>query len=130
MILHKLLTSGSTLCNSHCMSNAATAVGIPEWDTADRLRKSLRESGMTVNAMAEYLEVAPETVSRWINGKKPASTQTLRLWAMKTGVNYKWLKTGQETTSPGDGAPGKDSEKLRFGNLHHVDFGHRELQAA
>jgi transcriptional regulator with XRE-family HTH domain len=64
---------------------------IPAWDLTDRMRKSLRHAGMGVQEMADYLGVARNTVSTWINGKIDPSTQTLRLWAMRTGVPYEWL---------------------------------------
>lgn len=35
---------------------------IPEWDLADRMRKSLRHSGVGVQEMADYLGVARNTV--------------------------------------------------------------------
>ena len=63
----------------------------PQWDIADRMRKALRDSGMRVQEMADYLDVTRASVGAWINGRTPASTQTLRLWAMRTGVSYEWL---------------------------------------
>lgn len=67
---------------------------IPEWDLADRMKKSLRHSGVPVQSMADYLDVARETVSTWINGRIKPSKQTLRLWAMRCGVPLEWLETG------------------------------------
>jgi transcriptional regulator with XRE-family HTH domain len=83
----------------------ASPAGVPEFDTADRMRKALREAGMTGRQMATYLGVNEATISTWINGRIHASTQTLRLWALRTGVNYEWLTTGQDATGarPGPG---------------------------
>jgi transcriptional regulator with XRE-family HTH domain len=67
---------------------------IPDWDLADRMRKALREAGIGIQEIADYLEVARGTVSTWINGRNAPSRQTLRLWAMRTGVPYEWLKDG------------------------------------
>jgi transcriptional regulator with XRE-family HTH domain len=67
---------------------------IPHWDVADRMRKGLREAGLEIQEMAEYLGVARNTVSTWINGRIQPSTQTLRLWAMRCGVDYQWLAFG------------------------------------
>jgi transcriptional regulator with XRE-family HTH domain len=64
---------------------------IPEWDTADRMRKALREAGIGVQEIADYLGVARNTVSTWINGRIEPSTQTLRLWALRCGVPFEWL---------------------------------------
>jgi transcriptional regulator with XRE-family HTH domain len=63
----------------------------PEWDLADRMRKALREADIGVQEIADYLGVARNTVSTWINGRIEPSTQTLRLWALKCGVPYEWL---------------------------------------
>ena len=70
-----------------------TAV-IPEWDLADRMRKSLRESEFSAGEMAEYLGVGRTTVSTWLNGHVEPRLQTLRLWALRTGVPFEWLCDG------------------------------------
>lgn len=65
---------------------------VPEFDLTDRMRKSLRVADMSVGEMAEYLDVARETVGRWLSEARKPSTQTLRLWATRTGVDYDWLR--------------------------------------
>jgi transcriptional regulator with XRE-family HTH domain len=70
------------------------AAKIPKWDVADRMRKSLRTSGVGVQEMADYLQVARNTVSTWINGRMEPAPTTLRLWALKTGVPFTWLCHG------------------------------------
>lgn len=78
--------------------NAAT---IPAWDVADRMRKSLRTAAVSVADMADYLGVSRNAVSTWINGRVRPSTQTLRLWALRTGVPYEWLADiPDERTAP------------------------------
>jgi len=72
----------------------ATPPGVPEWDVADRMRKSLRHADIGVQEIADYLGVARNTVSTWINGRITPSTQTLRLWALRTGVPYAWITDG------------------------------------
>ena len=64
---------------------------VPQWDTADRMRKALRVADIGVSEMADYLGVGRNTVSTWINGRISPSTQTLRLWALRCGVDYAWL---------------------------------------
>ncbi len=64
---------------------------VPEWDLADRMRKSLRCAGIGPGEMAEYLGVGGGTVSTWINGRITPDTRTLRLWALRCGVPYVWL---------------------------------------
>lgn len=68
---------------------------VPEFDLADRMRKALRQSGVSVQEMADYLDVVRGTVGNWINGRRPPSKQSLRLWALRTGVDFNWLETGE-----------------------------------
>lgn len=82
-----------------------------EFDLADRMRKALRVSGVKAGEMADYLDVANGTVSTWINGRIVPSAQTLRLWALRTGVPYSWLKDG--TQNPHQGGPGGGNEVVR-----------------
>jgi transcriptional regulator with XRE-family HTH domain len=72
-----------------------TGGDVPEFDLADRLRKSLRTSGIGVYVMSEYLEVSRNTVGNWINGKTHPRPSELKLWALRTRVDYKWLLTGK-----------------------------------
>ena len=81
----------------------ASPAGVPEWDIADRMRKALRASGISPGQMAAYLGVGGNTVSTWINGRIDPSTQTLRLWALRTGVPYEWLTGSDGSTGPGPG---------------------------
>lgn len=78
------------------MSNAMQATSPPEFDLADRLRKTLRESGIGVSEMAAHLGVSRTTVSNWINGRIPPSEPGLRLWAMRCGVSREWLVSGAD----------------------------------
>lgn len=87
------------------MSISTEGVTVPEWDLADRLTKSLRVAGMSAQEMADYLEVHRNSVSAWINGRVKPSGQTIRLWALRTGVPHKWLKEGIESDRP-DGPSG------------------------
>ncbi|WP_350224569.1 helix-turn-helix transcriptional regulator [Promicromonospora sp. MEB111] len=69
------------------------------------MRKSLRVADVSVQSMADYLEVERNTISRWINGHVTPNTATLRLWAMRTGVDYTWLRNGEEPQPEMAGAP-------------------------
>ena len=75
------------------------------FDKADRMRRALRVSDVGVQEMADYLGVARNTVSTWINGRIVPNRQTMRLWALRTGVPLEWLETGD---LPG-GGPGVKS---------------------
>lgn len=78
--------------------------GVPQWDLSDRARKALRVAGISVTEMGEYLGITRETAGRYINGKADMPLQTMRLWALRTGVPFEWLKTGEAPSPGGDGA--------------------------
>jgi transcriptional regulator with XRE-family HTH domain len=85
------------------MSEMRIEAPIPEWDLADRMRKALQVSGIGVQEIADYLGVARNTVSTWINGRNRPSPAVVRLWAMRTGVPLEWLAGGGimfDKTSP------------------------------
>lgn len=69
------------------MSMQTNASNVPQWDIADRMRKALRHAGISVQEMADYLDVSRNAVSTWINGRIAPSTQTQRLWAIRCGVS-------------------------------------------
>lgn len=79
---------------------------IPQWDMYDRMVKSLKESGMSVQDAADYFDVHRNTVSGWLHSRITPDTRTLRLWAVMTGVPYEWLKDGIEPKPDPDGPGG------------------------
>lgn len=72
-------------------------VTVPEFDQADRLKKALRHAGVSVSEMAEYLGITRETAGRYANHSTRVPLQTMRLWALRTGVPLEWLMTGETT---------------------------------
>ena len=76
-----------------------------EWDLADRLRKSLRVSGVPVHDMADSLGVSRNTVSNWINGRGIPGHQQLVVWAAITDAPACWLETGVPPAVDAEGAP-------------------------
>lgn len=77
--------------------NRENLTNTPTFDMADRLRKALRESGVSVQEMADFLCVNRNTVGRFINGDREPKPPTVRLWSLRTGVSYEWLLNGTET---------------------------------
>jgi transcriptional regulator with XRE-family HTH domain len=75
-------------------------------DLPDRMAKSLLAKGLSVQQMADLLEVNRNTVGAWINRRNKPSRQTLKLWAQYTDVPYEWLRDG---TWPKDN-PGHSSQ--------------------
>ena len=73
---------------------AANTDAVPAWDIADRMRKALRVSGVSIEDMADYIEVSRRSVGNWINGRADPAAKYVRLWALRTGVPYTWLCHG------------------------------------
>lgn len=94
------------------MTEQPQTSNIPEWDLADRMRKALRYAGIGPGEMADYLDVGGNTVSTWINGRINPSKQTLRLWALRCGVDFNWLCHGDSTPcGPRAGKPVSPGQK-------------------
>lgn len=84
-----------------------------EFDVADRMRRALRVSGLSRQEIADTLEVAPNTVTNWINGHTAIKDRDLRPFAMATGVPFEWLKYGYVATHPHpDGDPTQNSQEI------------------
>jgi transcriptional regulator with XRE-family HTH domain len=74
---------------------------IPEWDLTDRLRKSLQHAGIDAQEMASYLGVSRTSVWNWLAGRNRPAAAAVRLWAMRTGVDYDWLRDGKPQVEGG-----------------------------
>ena len=89
-----------------------------EFDRSDRIRRALRVSGVSVQEMADHLEVSRNTVSNWINGHSSPRPRDLRALALRTGFPFSWLETGE---APHDGgAP--DPSHLRESNPRPIHY--------
>ena len=95
---------------------------VPEFDKADRLRKSLQHAGVGVQEMASYLDVSRGSISNWISGRVVPSKQTMRLWAIRCGVPLAWLETGQAPALPPgpDGCAARDSNPEPASNVYRL----------
>lgn len=82
---------------------------IPVFGVADRLRKALSDSGMSVSDMAAYLEITRETAGRYMNGHSKVPGPTMRVWASVTGVPYEWLKDGTVPAELADDSAGENA---------------------
>lgn len=66
----------------------------------DRLEKALNWSRVSSGEMAQELGVSRNTISNYINGKTPIKRHILIQWAMKTGVPFSWIETGELPEDP------------------------------
>lgn len=101
-------------CNTRIMSTALHE-SAPEFDLADRLRKALRHSGISVQDMAAYLDVSRNTIGRYVNGHTVPDRRTMLLWAMRTGVAVEWLERGD---IPAPVGPGSGTKPTDYGHDH------------
>jgi hypothetical protein len=66
-------------------------IGLPTWNLADKLRKSLEHAQVETETMAAYLEVHPNTIRNWTAGRTRPPASAVKLWAMRTGIPYEWF---------------------------------------
>ena len=74
---------------------AKTGGAIPPLTLGWRLQMALGYAGLSVQEIAETLEVSRTTVSRWINDRGAPRTIYLRQFALLCGVSQDWLITGE-----------------------------------
>lgn len=77
----------------------------PPWQLHHRLGRALEHGGVKVNEMGQILGVSPATMSNYLSGRTSPKAGMMRQWAIRCGVPYEWLQTG-ETTSTGPNSPG------------------------
>lgn len=87
------------------MSNAPSHSESLAWDLPDRLRKALRVADVSVAEMAAELDVSRNTVGNYLAGRSIPPTPTIKVWALRCGVPYAWLKDGVEPEDGPDGGP-------------------------
>lgn len=74
-----------------------------EFDLQDRMRKALRVGGVSANDMAETLEIHRNTISNYLSGRTAPSVAVLRVWALRCGVPFSWLRDGELPKNGPDG---------------------------
>lgn len=87
--------------------------GVPAWDLADRLRKALREANkregvdLSVEELAEELGYSRQSAGNWMAGRAEPRRAVILQWAARTGVNARWLETGEAPPMTPDGDGGQ-----------------------
>jgi transcriptional regulator with XRE-family HTH domain len=70
---------------------------VPGWTLGWRLQRALDWAGVSVQDMAEELDVSRSTISRWCNDHgSPPRAIYLRAWATRCRVPMVWLQYGDE----------------------------------
>lgn len=79
-----------------------TDLTIPDWTLPWRMQRALAHAGVSVEEMAAELGVTRQTVSRWLNEHgAPPRIGYLKVWALRCGVPYEWLLSGDQIRTPG-----------------------------
>lgn len=82
---------------THMSETNPLSSAIPAWTLGWRLQRALAHAGISVQGMANELDVSRSTISRWINDNgTPPRSGFVKLWALRTGVPYEWLAEGVE----------------------------------
>lgn len=78
---------------------------VPEFGLGDRLRKAREITGLDGTEFAAEVGISRTSVYAAERGEKHPRELTLRAWALCSGVDLTWLKTGETPPPAGDGAP-------------------------
>lgn len=82
-----------------------TETVVYDFDMADRLRKSVRHTDLSVEELAEELGYSRQSVSAWTSGRSTPRRSVLLAWSMRTGYDVGWLETGAAPAGRPDGGP-------------------------
>jgi len=83
------------------MSEAEVSPGVPSWDLHHRLARALEYAGVRVGEMGQYLEVSSKTMTNYLSGTTRPKDGALRAWALRCGVPFAWLKSGEMAPNKG-----------------------------
>lgn len=82
------------------MTERAAAFEALEWDLTDRMRKAMRVGDVSVQQLADVLDVNRNTVGNYLSGRTVPARATLAAWAYLTGVPFAWLISGAVPDGP------------------------------
>ncbi len=72
-----------------------TATFIPQWTTADRLRKAREAACLDQLELADRIGVARQTINNYERGRTTNYRRiVMNQWALATGVPVEWLTEG------------------------------------
>lgn len=111
------------------MANVEHKTGfIPAWTLGDRLRKARLTTGLGIVEFADKVGISRVTVRNAESDRTEPHKNTVKMWALATGVSYEWLLNGK-TPPPGsgdgveNGAPSRiRTDDLFFKRIHKTDL--------
>jgi transcriptional regulator with XRE-family HTH domain len=69
---------------------------VPQFEMRHRMLLALEYSGVSVNEMAAELELSRTTISNYLHGRTRPRRGELIQWALKTGLPFEWLVSGED----------------------------------
>lgn len=99
---------------TRAIEHTRTQGRIPEFDLGDRIRKAIETSGLSVQEVADYMELNRNSPGRWIHGHNKPNALQLRAIAEVTGVDVAWLRWGRTEPLRGSGASSSMAELRTF----------------
>lgn len=70
---------------------------VPQWTTADKLRKARESAGLEQTELAREIGVSKNTISNYERGAVAPRRPVLVAWALATGVSLDWLRPRQDS---------------------------------
>lgn len=78
-------------------TQTTTTEHLPHFELRHRMALALEHASVPKGTMADHLGISPNTVSNYLGGHTRPPVAALRVWALRCGVPYAWLKDGVET---------------------------------
>lgn len=66
----------------------------PQWTLGDRLRKAREHAGLQQAELADEIGIARRSLITYESDRTAPKRPVLLAWAMRTGVDSRWLETG------------------------------------
>lgn len=109
------------------MTDTATTdprTAVPTFDLNHRLARSLEWSAVDSTEMAELLGVSETTLRNYLKARTTPRAGMVRQWALRCGVPYEWLVTG-DVPMPNPDDHGSVVTRRYKANVIEVPFGLR-----
>jgi transcriptional regulator with XRE-family HTH domain len=76
--------------------------GAPRFELRHRLSLALEVGGVEPAEMADELGISETTIRNYRSGRTVPSRSALRVWALRCGVPFHWLATGEDDSTDPD----------------------------
>jgi transcriptional regulator with XRE-family HTH domain len=75
---------------------------IPAWTLADRMRKSREHARLSQADLASDIGISRASVVNYESGRYPPSRPVMLSWALRTGVDLRWLRGDPNPAPPAE----------------------------